>query len=129
MVKRLHRQLKAGLSAAKNAHWTDSLLLILLGTRNILKTNAGFTTTELVYGTTPRLPASSHIFVRRRPLEPPYDGPYKFIKRIDKFFVLDKKGREDTVIIDHLKPSYLEGSPVRLELSIHNNTHVNGSEN
>ncbi|CAH8820985.1 unnamed protein product [Trichobilharzia szidati] len=174
MVERLHRQLKAGLSAANNTHWTESLPLVLLGIRNALKTDAGCTTSELVYGTTLRLPGefvspssfppvvdhssyvsrltnamrsvkpaplrpqsidvfvhpclktSSHVFVRRdsvrRPLEPPYDGPYKVIKRTDKFFVLDKKGREDTVSIDRLKPAYLEGNPISLELNVPDNS-------
>nr|CAH8876148.1 unnamed protein product [Trichobilharzia regenti] len=56
MVERLHRQLKAGLSAANNTHWTESLPLVLLGIRNALKTDAGCTSAELVYGTTLRLP-------------------------------------------------------------------------
>ncbi|VDQ07451.1 unnamed protein product [Trichobilharzia regenti] len=175
MAERLHRLLKAGLSAANNTHWTKSLLLVLLGIRNALKTDAGGTNTELVYGTTLRLldefispstfpPAvdcasyvsrltnamrsiklaplrqqsidvfvhpclkSSHVFVRRdsvrRPFEPPYDGSHKVIKRIDKFFALDKNGREDTISIDHLKPAFLEGSPISLKLSIPNNPQV-----
>ncbi|CAH8820987.1 unnamed protein product [Trichobilharzia szidati] len=59
MVERLHRQLKAGLSAANNTHWTESLPLVLLGIRNALKTDAGCTTSELVYGTTLRLPGAT----------------------------------------------------------------------
>nr|CAH8846360.1 unnamed protein product [Trichobilharzia regenti] len=55
-VERLHRQLEAGLSAANNTHWTESLPLVLLGIRNALKTDAGCTSAELVYGTTLRLP-------------------------------------------------------------------------
>ncbi|VDQ17285.1 unnamed protein product [Trichobilharzia regenti] len=54
----------------------------------------------------PCLKTSSHVFVRRdsvrRPLDPPYDGPYNVIKRMDKSFFLDKKHSEDTVSIDRL---------------------------
>nr|CAH8829157.1 unnamed protein product [Trichobilharzia regenti] len=42
----------------------------------------------------PCLKNSSHVFVRRdsvsRHLEPSYDGPYKVIECMDKFFVLHK---------------------------------------
>ncbi|VDP98729.1 unnamed protein product [Trichobilharzia regenti] len=69
---------------------------------------------------------SSHVFVRhesvRRPLEAPYDGAQKLIKRADRFFVLVKKGREDTVSINYLKQTYLKGNPINPELSILNNT-------
>ncbi|VDQ06562.1 unnamed protein product [Trichobilharzia regenti] len=56
MVKRLHRHLKAGLSAANNAHWTELLPLVLLYIRNSSKTGAGFTAAELAYNATLRLP-------------------------------------------------------------------------
>ncbi|VDP95893.1 unnamed protein product [Trichobilharzia regenti] len=39
-----------------NAHWTESLPLILLGMRNALKTDAGCNPAELVYGTLLRIP-------------------------------------------------------------------------
>ena len=57
----------------------------------------------------------SHVFVRcdatRRPLQAPYTGPYRVISRSDKFFVLDRNGRQDTVSIDRLKPAYLDVTP------------------
>ncbi|VDQ14526.1 unnamed protein product [Trichobilharzia regenti] len=69
----------------------------------------------------PYLKASSHVFVHRdsmrRPLESLYDGPYKVIKRMDKFFFF-KRGQDGTVNIDRLKLAYLEGNPVGLELSV-----------
>ncbi|VDQ01646.1 unnamed protein product [Trichobilharzia regenti] len=99
--------LKAVLSAANNANWTESPTLVLLGIRNALKTDAGYAVTELVYGTILRLP---DVFVRRvfvrRPLEPPYDGLYEVIGRMDRFFVVDRKGREDSISIDRWKPAY-----------------------
>ena len=42
----------------------------------------------------------THVFVRidrvRRPLESPYDGPYKVLERTDKFFTLDFRGHSLT---------------------------------
>ena len=47
------------------------------------------------------------VFVRRDavkpPLQPPYDGPFRIIKRTDKFFVLDLNSKWDTIAIDRLK--------------------------
>ena len=51
------------------------------------------------------------VFVRRDavkpPLQPPYDGPFRIIKRTDKFFVLDLNSKWDTIAIDQLKVAYL----------------------
>ena len=58
------------------------------------------------------LHSSSHVFIRddtvRKPLQPPYKGPYPVVRRTDKFFVVDQRGKHDTVSIDRLKPAYLE---------------------
>ena len=58
------------------------------------------------------LSSASHVFVRhdavKTPLQQPYDGPYKVIKRESKYFTLDIKGRQDTVLIDRLKPAHLD---------------------
>ncbi|BHF65440.1 hypothetical protein SprV_0200845000 [Sparganum proliferum] len=55
------------------------------------------------------------VFVRydavRKPICPPYDGPYKVVQRKDKFYVLQKVDKNDTVSIDRLKPAYLECLP------------------
>ncbi|VDQ11776.1 unnamed protein product [Trichobilharzia regenti] len=56
MVEIIYRQMKAGLSAANNTRSTESLPLVLPETRNALKSGAGCTTAELVYGTTLQLP-------------------------------------------------------------------------
>ena len=62
----------------------------------------------------PALSTCTHVFIRhdatRRPLQQPYDGPYKVIKRADKHFVVDIKGRHDTVSLDRLKPAHMEQS-------------------
>ncbi|KAH9595150.1 hypothetical protein MS3_00009882 [Schistosoma haematobium] len=56
LVERFHRQLKASLSAANVSQWTDALPFVLLGIRNAVKADIGYTAAQLVYGTTLRLP-------------------------------------------------------------------------
>nr|VZI03560.1 unnamed protein product [Spirometra erinaceieuropaei] len=46
----------------------------------------------------------------RRPLQPPYDGPYKVLRRSDKDVVIERNGKTDTVSIDRVKPAYIEDS-------------------
>ena len=44
----------------------------------------------------------------RKPLEPPYTGPHRVIKRIDdRSYVVDVNGTAKTFSTDHLKPAYL----------------------
>ncbi|CAN7975132.1 unnamed protein product, partial [Ixodes persulcatus] len=56
------------------------------------------------------LHSCTHVFLRRdavrRPLQHPYDGPYRVITRGDKLFTIDINGRQETVSIDRLKPAY-----------------------
>lgn len=58
------------------------------------------------------LSTATHVFIRhdavRRPLQPPYDGPYPVVKRTDKHFTVNINGRNDTVSIDRLKPAHLD---------------------
>jgi len=57
MVERFHRHLKAALKTQpKPDAWMDTLPLTLLGIRTALKEDLKFTTAEMVYGTTLRLP-------------------------------------------------------------------------
>ena len=53
---------------------------------------------------------STHVFLRqdamRRPLQPPYSGPYKVISRADRTFKIAVRGRPVTVSVDRFKPSY-----------------------
>ncbi|XP_024945396.1 uncharacterized protein LOC112495037 [Cephus cinctus] len=54
---------------------------------------------------------STHVYLRndavKPPLEPPFDGPYKIIKKLDdRRFVIDVNGVEKTTSIERLKPAY-----------------------
>ena len=141
--KWLNRAVQSSFKRAQSlSHsWSELLPLVLLGIRTAIKENLQFSTAELVYGTTLRLPGelispspvltpsdhsdyitrlrsfmaqlkatsrtpgehqtfihpslstSTHVFVRRdsvkRPLQRPYDGPYKILNRTDKYFTID----------------------------------------
>lgn len=56
MVERLHRPLKAALTAHDSPQWTLRLPIVLLAFRNLVKPELGCSPAELVYGTTLRLP-------------------------------------------------------------------------
>ena len=43
----------------------------------------------------------------RKPLQLPYDGPYRVLKRADKRYMLDIVGHPEVVSLDQLKPPYL----------------------
>ena len=55
---------------------------------------------------------ATHVFVRhdavRKPLQPPYDGPFKVINHTDNHFTVDINGRKDTITLGRLKPAYFE---------------------
>ena len=67
------------------------------------------------------LSSCTHVFVRIdrvcKPLQYPYSGPYKVLERAEKYFTLDCGGRRDTVLLDRLKPAYLEAAPEDTDLS------------
>ena len=55
----------------------------------------------------------SHVFKRvdsiRKPLEPPYTGPHRVIRRVDdRSYIIEIDGEEKSVTTDQLKPAYLE---------------------
>ena len=61
------------------------------------------------------LTTCTHVFLRRdavrKPLQPPYDGPFRVVSRADKHFTLDINGRQDTVTVDRLKVAYVDVIP------------------
>ncbi|BHF65206.1 hypothetical protein SprV_0200821600 [Sparganum proliferum] len=62
------------------------------------------------------LKSTPFVFVRhdavRKSLCSPYDGPYKVLQRMDRYYVIKKADKTDTVSIDRLKPAYLECTPL-----------------
>ncbi|GFW88345.1 integrase catalytic domain-containing protein [Trichonephila clavipes] len=58
----------------------------------------------------PGLLEATHVFLRRdmlrRPLQQPYDGPFKVLQRKDKVFFLDINGKRVSVSIDRCKPAF-----------------------
>ncbi|GFX73323.1 integrase catalytic domain-containing protein [Trichonephila clavipes] len=58
----------------------------------------------------PELLEATHVFLRRdmlrRPLQQPYDGPFKVLQRKDKVFFLDINGKRVSVSIDRCKPAF-----------------------
>ena len=55
--------------------------------------------------------ASGEVWVRvdrlQKSLEAPYSGPYRVVRREQKYFVLRLPQGDTSVSIDHLKPAYL----------------------
>ena len=60
----------------------------------------------------PNLPTCTHVFVHldalRKPLQPPYNGPYKVLCRQDKHYILEINGKRSTISLDCSKPACLE---------------------
>ena len=61
------------------------------------------------------LATSEFVFLRcdsvRRPLQAPYTGPFRVVRRSDKTFVIDRRGKSETVSIDRLKPAFIDDAP------------------
>ncbi|CAG4969802.1 unnamed protein product [Colias eurytheme] len=76
------------------------------------------------------LNSCSHVFLRvdavRRPLTPPYSGPYKVLERNSKVFKILIDNRECNVSIDRLKPAYiLEENEVRHDSRLDQHSEAN----
>ena len=56
----------------------------------------------------------THVFFRRdavrKPLQQPYDGPFKVLKRTEKHFTIAINGRK-VISCDRLKPAHLDSTP------------------
>lgn len=63
----------------------------------------------------PALSSCTHVFVRtdqvRQPLQPPYTGPFRVVRRSSKTYVLDRQGKHETISIDRLKPAFMDDEP------------------
>ena len=63
------------------------------------------------------LSTCTHVFVRRdavkKPLQPPYDRPYRVLQRQSKYYTLEMRGKKDTVSVDRLKPAHQESTPTQ----------------
>ena len=74
----------------------------------------------------------SHVWVRvdsvRKPLQPPYKGPFKVLERTEKYFVLNVNGKRDSVSIDRLKVAYLEDEMTKDEETIEKSSTVGVKE-
>lgn len=61
------------------------------------------------------LSTCTHVFVHTdavcKPLQPPYQGPFKVLKRDSKYFTLELNGRTDKVSLDRLKPAHMDSLP------------------
>ena len=57
------------------------------------------------------LASASHVFLRvdavRRPLVPPYLGPFRVLEKGNKTFIILKNNKHVTVSVDRLKPAFL----------------------
>ncbi|UYV66016.1 hypothetical protein LAZ67_3006193 [Cordylochernes scorpioides] len=114
-VERLHRTLKAAIRAHNNPTWSESIPTILLGLRTAIPNVSNHSIAQVVYGNNIRLPGE--FFVEpdsyltqeevKKALEPPYEGPFKVLRREEKYFIIKIKNKEVSVSIDRLKPAYL----------------------
>ena len=48
----------------------------------------------------------------KKPLQAPYNGPFKMLQRTDKHFTLEISGKKKVVSLDRLKPAYVDTSLV-----------------
>ena len=61
------------------------------------------------------LKTCTHVYKRcdavRKPLQPPYDRPYRVLSRRDKFYTVSVNGKKENVSIDRLKVAYQNDTP------------------
>ncbi|XP_069176386.1 uncharacterized protein [Procambarus clarkii] len=81
---------------------------------NIRPTPPRQPTTRATY--VPReLHTTEHVFVRidavRRPLQSPYERPFRVVSRTPKFFTIERRGQRGNISSDRLKPAHCEAAP------------------
>ena len=58
----------------------------------------------------PALRDVEHVFVRHGarpiPLTRPYDGPFRVVRKEDKFFVIKVGAKEQVILVDRMKPAF-----------------------
>lgn len=63
------------------------------------------------------LATATHVFVRNDTIRPslshPYDGPFKIIKRNEKYFSISMRGRNSNISIDRLKPAFVANDDIK----------------
>jgi cleavage and polyadenylation specificity factor subunit 1 len=68
------------------------------------------------------LATASHVFVRhdgvKRPLQQPYSGPYRVVRRGEKSFVVNVNGCDKTITIDRLKPAYTVAEDISASVEV-----------
>ena len=55
----------------------------------------------------------------RKPLQQPYEGPFRVIKAEEKFFKLDINGKKVNVAINRLKPAFLLANDSQTSMTNH----------
>jgi hypothetical protein len=57
------------------------------------------------------LATCTHVYIRhdavKKPLQRPYDGPFRVLEREAKYFLLNQNGRQNRVSLDRLKPAFI----------------------
>ncbi|XP_014786909.1 uncharacterized protein LOC106881145 [Octopus bimaculoides] len=82
MVERFHRQPKAAVRTAPDPHrWSEFLPIVLLGCRSAVMEDLGYTSAELLYGTT--LAFLGQILAR---VDLPNADPTSYVTRLRSFF-------------------------------------------
>ncbi|CAH8289554.1 unnamed protein product [Schistosoma intercalatum] len=56
----------------------------------------------------------------KKPLKQPYEGPYKVIKRTQKYFIISRNGNKQTISIDRIKPAFYEATQVKEDNAVDN---------
>ncbi|GFS67359.1 retrovirus-related Pol polyprotein from transposon 412 [Nephila pilipes] len=79
------------------------------------------------------LTTCSPIFLRtdsvKKGLQPPYEGPYKIVKRSEKVFRILRHGKEVSVSVDRLKPAYVPKELVDIPAGVHRKENVSSQPN